>query len=137
MVAPRLVWGGGLRPDADDYRAAYQTITATNNPAAQSNFNVYIYDNALYYVKNNCARPDTESRFYLHFIPADVNDLPAYRQKHGFDNRSFSFSWRGGYFDGKCITQAPLPPYPIARIRTGQYIPGQGQIWNAEFPANP
>ena len=137
VVAPRLVWGGGLRPDADNYRAAYQTVTATNNPAAQSNFDVYIYDNALYYVKNDCARADNESRFYLHFIPADVNDLPAYRQKHRFDNRSFSFSWRGGYFDGKCITQAPLPPYPIANIRTGQYIPGQGQIWNAEFPASP
>ena len=137
VVAPRLVWGGGLRPNTDDYRAAYQAVTATNNPAAQSNFDVYIYDNSLYYVKNDCARADTESRFYLHYIPADVNDLPAYRQKHGFDNRSFSFSWRGGYFDGKCITQAPLPPYPIARIRTGQYIPGQGQIWNAEFPANP
>ena len=137
VVAPRLVWGGGLRPDADDYRAAYQTVTATNNPSAQSYFDVYIYDNALYYVKNDCARLDTESRFYLHFIPADVNDLPAYRQKHGFDNRSFSFSWRGGYFDGKCITQAPLPQYTIANIRTRQYIPGQGQIWNAEFPPNP
>ena len=141
VVAPRLVWGGGLRPDAADYRAAYQAVVAANNPAAQSDFDVYIGDNAmgdaaLYYVKDDCQPADTAARFSLHFIPVDRDDLPAPRQERGFDNRNFSFSWQGGYFDGKCITQAPLPDYPIARIRTGQSDAGE-RVWHAEFPVNP
>lgn len=140
VVAPRLVWGGGLRPDADDYRAAYQAVAAANNPAAQSDFDVYISNNALgddalYYIKDDCQPADTEARFFLHFIPIDENDLPAHQRQRGAEGRNFSFSWQGGYFDGKCITQAPLPDYPIARIRTGQSDAG-GRVWQAEFPVN-
>ena len=54
---------------------------------------------------------------------------------HGFDNRSFYFKWRGGFFDGKCITQQPLPDYPATRIRTGQWLAAEGrELWRAEFP---
>ena len=28
---------------------------------------------------------------------------------------------RGGFFDGKCITQELLPGYAVGRIRTGQW----------------
>ena len=27
----------------------------------------------------------------------------------------------------------PLPDYPIASIRTGQHIPGQGDMWAVEL----
>ena len=85
-------------------------------------------------MKDDCAPADTAARVVLHLYPVDKGDLPAYRREYGFDNRSFNFDWRGGYFDGKCITQEPLPDYPVARIRTGQWIPGEGNIWQAEFP---
>ena len=134
VVAPRLVWGDGVRPGEDAYRAAYRVVTAGGNPAARSDFDVYIGDGALYYVKDDCAPADTAARVVLHLYPVDKGDLPAYRREYGFDNRSFNFDWRGGYFDGKCITQEPLPDYPVARIRTGQWIPGEGDIWQAEFP---
>ena len=134
VVAPRLVWGDGVRPGEDAYRAAYRAVTAAGNPAARSDFEVYIGDGALYYVKDDCAPADTAARVVLHLYPVDKGDLPAYRREYGFDNRSFNFDWRGGYFDGKCITQEPLPDYPVARIRTGQWIPGEGNIWQAEFP---
>ena len=133
VVAPRLVWGDGVRPGEDAYRAAYRAVTAGGNPAARSDFEVYIDDGALYYVKDDCAPADTAARVVLHLYPVDKGDLPAYRREYGFDNRSFNFDWRGGYFDGKCITQEPLPDYPVARIRTGQWIPGEGNIWQAEF----
>ncbi len=133
VVAPRLVWGDGVRPGEDAYRAAYRAVTAAGNPAARSDFEVYIGDGALYYVKDDCAPADTAARVVLHLYPVDKGDLPAYRREYGFDNRSFNFDWRGGYFDGKCITQEPLPDYPVARIRTGQWIPGEGDIWRAEF----
>ena len=135
VVAPRLAWGAGLRPGEEVYRAAYRSVTAAGSPAARSDFDVYATVGALYYVKENCAPADTAARIFLHLYPADQDDLPAYRREYGFDNRSFDFDWRGGYFDGKCITQEPLPDYPIARIRTGQWRPGEGQLWQAEFPA--
>ncbi len=37
-------------------------------------------------------------------------------------------------FGGRCIAKRPLPDYPIARIRTGQFIPDGGKIWKVEFP---
>ena len=132
ISAPRLVWGAGLQPDDDVYRAVYQTVTAAGPPAAQGTFDVYVGDGAIYYVKENCALADTESLFSLHLFPADGSDLPAGRGEYGFDNRDFNFFWRGGFFDGKCITQEPLPDYYIARIRTGQYIAGGATLWQAD-----
>ena len=133
VVAPRLVWGGGVRPGEDDYRAAYRRVTAAASPAARSHFDVYLYDGALYYIKEKCRPEDAGARVFLHLFPANDDDLPAYRREYGFDNRSFDFGWRGGFFDGKCITQEPLPDYPVARIRTGQYSHGQGNLWQTDF----
>ena len=134
VTAPRLVWGAGLRPGAEVYRAAYQQVTAAAGPAAQSEFDVYLHDGAMYYVRENCSREDAAARFFRHFFPVNSSDLPDYRRAYGFDNRSFDFAARGGFFDGKCITQEPLPDYPIARIRTGQWLPDEGrQLWQADF----
>ena len=133
VSAPRLVWGAGLQPGADVYRAAYQAVTADGPPAARAIFDVYIRDGVLYYVKDDCAPADTEGFFFLHLFPADGSDLPANRKEYGFDNRDFNFTWRGGFFDGKCITQEPLPDYPIVRIRTGQYLKGGEKLWQTEI----
>ena len=133
VSAPRLVWGAGPSPGAAVYRAAYQRLTAATRPAARSDFDVYLYDGALYYVKENCRPEDAAPRVFLHLFPARDEDLPEARREYGFANRGFNFAWRGGFFDGKCITQEPLPDYPLARIRTGQHIPGQGQLWQADF----
>ena len=132
VAAPRLVWGGGVRPGADDYRAAYRRLTAAAGPAVRAEFDVYLHDGALYYVKENCRPEDVASRVFLHFYPVNEDDLPAYRREHGFDNRNFDFGWRGGFFDGKCITQEPLPDYPVARIGTGQPAGGETR-WRAEL----
>ena len=134
VVAPRLVWGAGLRPGEDIYRAAYRRVTTADGPAVRADFDVYIYDGALYYVRENCRPEDAAPRFFLHLLPASDADLPSYRREYGFDDRSFNFAWRGGFFDGKCITQEPLPDYPIARISTGQIADGE-TLWQADFPA--
>ena len=133
VTAPRLVWGAGLQPGAEVYRAAYQAVTADALPAARATFDVYISDGVLYYVKENCALADTDGVFFLHLFPADEGDLPDYRGRYGFDNRDFIFALRGGFFDGNCITQVSLPDYSIARIRTGQYVPGGGTLWQTEI----
>ena len=132
IVAPMLSWGK-LRPDADDFRAVRDAVAATNSPAAQSdNWNIYHADGALYYIGRDCAPARVETRFFLHITPVYSADLPAHRRKHGFDKRNFDFRWRGGYFDGSCITQQPLPDYPIAAINTGQIDEEGGRIWDVE-----
>ena len=134
IVAPRLVWGGGPSPGAEAYRAAHRSLVAASKPAARAHFDVYLEDGALHYVKEDCNLADAEARFFLHLFPAQAKDLPLHRRKNQFDNRDFEFGWRGAHFDGKCMTQEPLPGYPVARIRTGQFVRGEGQLWKAEIP---
>ena len=134
VSAPRMVWGAGPWPGDEVYRAAYQSVIGGGSPAAQSDFDVYVKDSVLYYVKDDCGPADTEGRFFLHVFPAADDSLPVHRREHGFDNRSFSFDWRGGFVDGKCITQEPLPDYPVTRISTGQWLREDGQaLWQADL----
>ena len=111
---------------------AYRAITA-NQPTVRSNFDLYLNDNSLHYVRDTCRPDDTQARFFLHIIPHDTNDLPQHRQQYGFDNLNFDFYEHGVRFDGKCLASVPLPDYPIARINTGQWIPDEGRLWEGEF----
>ena len=133
VVAPKLVWGAGPWPEADAYRAAYKALKAAAKPLARSIFDIYLWNGALYYVQEQCGTA-APARFFLHVFPSAPDDLPTYRRPYNFDNLDFSFGWRGGRFDGRCMTQVPLPGYPIARIRTGQFVRGEGQLWKAVVP---
>ena len=105
---------------------------ASNEPATRSEFDLYLDRGKLYYVKEPCARADTQARFFLHVTPEDLDDLPDHRRQHGFDNLDFDFGMRGVLFDGKCVASVGLPQYAIARITTGQFD-GAGRIWEVEF----
>ena len=113
------------------YSEAYRAATA-GEPIARSLFDIYLVDGALVYVKETCGREDAESRFFLHVEPERMDDLPQGRRRYGFDNRNFDFLSRGAMFDGKCAARVPLPEYPIAAVRTGQFTP-LGELWRAEF----
>ena len=102
-------------------------------PAAQSDFDVYARGVVLAYVKENCAAGDADARFFLHIIPADPADLPAIWRERGFENLDFQFADHGARIDGKCVAERELPDYAIERIRTGQFVSGEGQLWGAEF----
>ena len=102
-------------------------------PVAQARFNIYREGNGLTYYKENCAAADTRERFFLHFIPVKAADLPAERQELGFDNRDFRFDDYGALYGRNCWAVVPLPDYPVANIRTGQFVDGKGEIWRAEF----
>ena len=127
-----------VRSVAADLGRRYHSIMAgtAGEPIASSDFDVYHIGNELTYFKERCdPAVDTAEPFFLHLIPADVNDLPEHRRHHGYDN--LGFEWRGVIFNGKCITTVPLPDYPVTGIRTGQYVPGEGRVWEAEFPFPP
>ena len=118
---------------ASDYAAR---LIGDSQPVVRSDFDVYLSENELIYVKEPCVPADTEATFFLALYPVDANDLPGRRKQHGFDNLDFDFGWRGVIFDGKCMATAALPEYAIARIGTGQYVSVEGgfhNFWEAEF----
>ena len=118
-------------------QAIYDGIAAGDygQPVAQSDFDVYLRGDGLTYLKENCAADDADARFFLHIFPADPADLPADRREHGFANLDFQFAERGAYAGDNCVAERELPDYAIERIRTGQFVSGEGQLWGVEFPA--
>ncbi len=121
-------------PPPPSWQTDYESI-ASGEPAARSVFDVYTSENTVAYLKSPCSAADVQARFFLHVVPENVEDLPAHRQQYGFDNLDFHYGeYAALAFGGRCIMEHPLPDYPIARIRTGQFTPDEGQIWKAEFP---
>lgn len=112
-----------------------QRLRAAGQLKSAAPWQVYFHaaSGALNYFKEPCAPADTSAQFFLHLTPADPADLPPARRAAGFDARDFSFHPLGERGEGYCLTTVPLPGYPIARAATGQFIPGQGKLWSAEF----
>ena len=127
-------WAVNLYPptEPDRLRATYAALS-DRQPAAQAVFDLYLQDNRMIYLRESCAAADTAAGFFLHILPEDRPDLPPARQAAGFANLDFAFDRRGGQFDGKCLAAVALPNYPIKEIRTGQYVPGQGELWAVEL----
>ena len=116
----------------DAYRSAYADAQS-GEPAIASVFNVHLSGGALTYLKDECAPSDAQAKFFLHVVPVNESDLPYDRRRYGFDNLDFAFDIHGARFDGKCLTTAVLPDYPAARVRTGQFVRGDGRSWEGEF----
>ena len=116
-------------------QALYESILAGDygQRVAQSGFDVYLRGNGLAYLKENCAAGDTGARFFLHIFPADPADLPAGGREFGFANLDFQFADHGAYAGDICVATRELPNYAIERIRTGQFVSGEGQLWGVEF----
>ena len=134
--------GGDWRADIDfaahaAAQAVYDRIIAGDYgaPVAQSRFALYLSGNSLAYIKEPCAADDADAQFFLHIIPDDPADLPADRREAGFANMDFQFADHGAYLGNKCVAERALPGYAIERIRTGQFVSGEGRVWGAEFAA--
>ena len=124
------------RPDASEnpFIAAYEGIAAGSLAvAAYSDFSVYWDGDSVIYFREPCSPQDIDARFLLHIFPADPADLPAAQIESGFVNADFNFAAHGVLFDGKCVAIAPLPDYAIERIRTGQFVSGEGAwLWSVD-----
>ena len=46
-------------------------------------------------------------------------------------------SHNGATEGGRCVAVRELPAYPIASIRTGQWVRGEGNLWSAHAPVLP
>ena len=121
-------------PPNPSWLTDYESI-ASGEPAARSVFDIHTGENTVAYLKSPCSAADVRAEFFLHIIPEDLEDLPADRRQYGFGGANFHYGNTAALaFGGRCIMEHPLPDYPIARIRTGQFTPEGDQIWMAEFP---
>ena len=115
-----------------------ESIAQASEPLIRSDFDVYLNDNSLIYVKDGCSRNDTNVPFFLAAYPVNESDLPDWARQHGFQNLDFRFIYNGiRQSDDRCIAITPLPDYDIARISTGQYIRqadgSKPHLWKGAF----
>ena len=115
----------------DVFRELY-SASKSDDPMMSSDWDVYLMDGALVYVREPCMFVDAAASFFLHVRPADMSDLTEERRESGFDNLDFSFYRHGGVFDGICLARIELPDYDIARIYTGQFT-SEGLVWGGQY----
>ena len=122
------------RHPAQRQHYAEQLIAQAGEPVVRADWSVYRTGRKLIYHKQPCGPADVQAKFILHVTPADPNELPTNRQRHGFESFSFYFDQRGFQLDDQCIAIAQLPDSPIGRIRVGQWISKEDRtVWEAEF----
>ena len=123
-----------VHPAEADEARRIEPALADAQLVVRSEFDIYLDDDGrLVYVKDECDEADVKQMFYLHLVPADHADLPEHRRQYNFDSLDFHFGDYGTLDGGRCIARRPLPDYDIAIVRTGQYVHGEDQIWQARF----
>ena len=90
-----------------------------------SDYDVYLDDDRVIYIKDPCSQADIEPRFFLHVYPVDSDDLPAKSRERGYDNLDFSFPGHGFRSGERCLAIRGLPRYAIGRLETGQFTSGK------------
>ncbi len=105
---------------------------ASTTRVLESHWDVYRNNDWLIYVKETCSVEDMSLPFFLHLVPANVDDLPDGRKQYGFDNLDFSFANYRMMSARECIALRRLPDYAITRVRTGQFS-GDNRLWHGVF----
>ena len=125
--------------DADRHRARRQRyldqlIAQAGEWVVRDDWDVYLGEGKLTYLKEPCTPADVQAKFVLHVTPADLGVLSRSRQRYGYDNLGFYFDRRGMRRGDQCIVAVHLPAYPIGRIRVGQWTANENRtLWEAEF----
>ena len=126
------------RSDLPELHRAERRRLEASEPSDAGEFDVYLENGALRYLKSPCAPGDADAIFFAHFYPPDAAYLRGEGGPAGFEGVNFPFNGAnnsGVYFDGACMTTVNIPYRPIAAIRTGQYVSGGERLWEAAiFP---
>lgn len=126
------LWRVHFHLDMDGLRRAAQAALATQ-PVARAGYDVYRAGKTLLYYRAGCAGAERTAKFFLHVVPRATGDLRRERRRQGFDNLDFRLEERGAWFDGNCVARVTLPDYRVARVRTGQFESGVGELWRVEI----
>ena len=106
-----------------------ERLVGDRQPLIRSNYDVYLSGNTLVYVADPCSRDDVDRRFFVHVFAADPGFPWRLLRPRGVRNLHFDFHRAGMRAGDRCVAIHPLPAYAIARIVTGQYVPGQRRFW--------
>lgn len=101
--------------------------------------NIYIYDNKMWYLWKKNPQLLESNTVFLHYYPADTNDLPLESRPYSMDNYDFELNQ-------KTIIKSPssrdyclifyregVPTYKIQKVQTGIYNSTQGRIWQTDL----
>ncbi len=124
-------WYLSLLRDKDDTHASI--VLEKGRLIIRSDYDVYLDDVRVIYMKDPCSQADVEPRFFLHVYPVDSNDLLAQSRQRGYDNLDFSFAGHGFRSGERCLAIRELPRYAISRLETGQFTSGEDRIWEGSF----
>ena len=112
------------------------SVVPDTDPTARGGiFDIYLDGNRLIYAAKDCEESDTRARFFLSTFPVREDDLSDDSKARGLDHDSlnFDFERHGAAWDGDCAAVIALPRYEMDEIKTGQFIPGEGELWRAEL----
>lgn len=147
LEGPGEAGAGLLTPENEEvflyHRAARdgeldRMIAAAGPPVLRGEFDLYLDDEGLLYVREECRPEDREGLFVLHLDPEDPGDLRPGRRQFGFENLSFRFFRRALDLGPRCVARALLPDYPVRRMVIARH-PGERYadwIWYHEFFPN-
>ena len=126
---------GQLADGTELWRAEVKGVNLPKGePTARGGvFDIYLDESRLMYFAEDCAESDTRGRFFLSVFPARAADLSRESRDRGLAHNSlnFAFERHGAVWDGKCLASRVLPGYEISAIETGQFAPGEGELWKA------
>ena len=129
---------GQLADGAELWRAEIKGVNLPKGePTARGGvFSIYMDESRLMYFAEDCSEDDTRGRFFLSVFPARAADLSRESRERGLahDSLNFAFERHGAVWDGKCLASRVLPGYEISAIETGQFAPGEGELWRAGVP---
>ena len=127
------VWSGAFHIGRPPTQPPWKRAEELGSPVIQSNFDVYLDEDELIYVKQQCSPEDLLPRFFLHVVPANAADLSDDRRQHGFDNLDFDFYQSSAVQrGGACYAVRQLPDYQFTRFSTGQFTKS-GTVWSGAF----
>lgn len=133
-----LLWVQSQEETLKQYRTLKRVRQSENLYAAFEGYKIYLFEDKLWYLKENASLIDVSTRFFLHVIPDIPEHLPKDRIDYGFDNLDFNYEdqrvqlpWWNGQ-SNFLIARIELPEYDIKKIRTGQYA-RKKIIWQTEF----
>ena len=119
--AKAMLWSGEIVLDQAAFEKELEgMLIAAGEPIIESDMDVHVHGQLIFYVSDDCQRTDGHTPFFLHVTPAREADLPPERIEHGYDNRDFFQV--GATVGERCVVRWHLPDYPIRHIRTGQYV---------------
>lgn len=96
---------------------------AASRPHMSSNFDIYLRNRRIFYLKNPCSEEDLRDRFFLHITPENLEELSDDHRGLGFGVYDFNATDEGvatAASDQKCVVTRALPPFAIRSLNTGQ-----------------